>query len=241
MGLDREGEPAARGQHLGNGFGDGEKVAAIDEDIRRQHEMMLRAGLGGEELQQIGHLKAIIETLGAGLLDHARRNIDAGQPVAIRPERHAGQAGAAADIEHRAEPEPLAIRRTERGEQQLRPAIVEPLHQRAVELRRVLVEQPAHIDPGHRRRRLADAEAGQMQPRAVIVLAVGVARRLECGDGAVAVAGRLADRGQREPGGGETGRGLDHLPQDVGGGCRIAALEIVQRPLVAPVGDQIAG
>ena len=80
-----------------------------------------------------------------------------------------------------------------------------------------------------------------MQPRAVIVLAVGVARRRERGDGAVAIAHRLADRGQREPGGGEARRGLHHLHQNVGRRGRIAALEIVQRPLVAPVGDQIAG
>ena len=80
-----------------------------------------------------------------------------------------------------------------------------------------------------------------MQPRAVIVLAVGVARRRKCGDGAVAVACRLTNRGQREPGGGEAGRGFHHLRQDIGGRGRIAALQVIQRPLVAPVGDQIAG
>ncbi len=80
-----------------------------------------------------------------------------------------------------------------------------------------------------------------MQPRAVIVLAVGVARRRKRRDGAVAVAHRLADRGQREPGGGEARRGFHHLLQDIGRGGGIAALQIIQRPLVAPVGDQIAG
>ena len=129
----------------------------------------------------------------------------------------------------------------DRLQQQLGTSIIEPLHQRGVEIRRVLVEQPPHIDAGHRRRRLADAETGQMQPRAVIILAVGIARRRKRGDGAIAVAHRLADRGQREPGGGEARRGLQHLREDVGRGGCIAALEIVQRPLIAPVGDQIAG
>ena len=46
---------------------------------------------------------------------------------------------------------------------------------------------------------------------------------------------------EREPGGGEAGRGLHHLRQNIGGRGRIAALQIIQRPLVAPVGDQIAG
>ena len=80
-----------------------------------------------------------------------------------------------------------------------------------------------------------------MQLRAVIVLAVGVARRGERRNRAVAVAEPLADRGEREPGGCKARRGLDHLGKDIGRGLRVAALEIVQRPLVAPVGDQVAG
>ena len=42
----------------------------------------------------------------------------------------------------------------------------------------LLIEQPPHIDRGHRRRDLAGAEPRQLQPRAVIVLGVGVARLL---------------------------------------------------------------
>jgi hypothetical protein len=80
-----------------------------------------------------------------------------------------------------------------------------------------------------------------VQPRAVKVLAVGVARRLERGDGASPIASLLADQGKREPGGGEPRRGLQHLRQDVGRGGGVAALEVVQRPLIAPVGDQVAG
>ena len=241
MGFDREGEQAARREHAGDGSRDRRKVAAIDKDIGRQRQMMRRARLGNEKLQQIRHHEAVVKPLGARLLDHARRNIDSDQPVAIRPERRAAQTRAAAEIEHRAEPQRHALDGPNRLQQQLGSAIFEPLHQRLIEIRRVLVEQPAHIDAGHRRRRLADAEAGQMQPRAVIILAVGVARRRERRDGAVAVAYRLADRGQREPGGGEARRGLHHLHEDIRGGGRVAALEIIQRPLVAPVGDQIAG
>ena len=80
-----------------------------------------------------------------------------------------------------------------------------------------------------------------MQPGAMIVLAVGVARRRECRNGAIAVAQRLADRRQREPRGGKSWRGLQHLHQDVRRRGRVTALKKIQRPLVAPVGDQIAG
>ena len=79
-----------------------------------------------------------------------------------------------------------------------------------------------------------------MQPRAVIVLAVGIARGLECGHRSVPVAGLLADHRKRKPGGGEARRGFHHLFQNFGGRGGIALLEIIERPAVAPVGDQIA-
>ena len=239
--LDREGEPPARCQHPGDARGDRREIAAIDEDIGREREMVLRPRLSLGEFIEVGNDKAVVQPFGPRLLDHAGRNVDAHKPIAIRPERRAAQAGAAAEIEHRAEPEMLAARRPQRREQKLRPAIVEALHQRLVEIRRVLIEQPPHIDAGHRRCRLAGAEPRQMQPRAVIILAVGVARRGKRGDGPVAIAHRLADRGEREPRGGKARRRFHHLRQDVGRRGRVAALKIIQRPLVAPVGDQIAG
>jgi hypothetical protein len=79
-----------------------------------------------------------------------------------------------------------------------------------------------------------------MQPHAMAVVAVGVARRLERGDGALAIAHPLANQGEREPGRGEARRVFHHLFKNVDGGVRLAAIEIVQGPAIAAVGDQIA-
>ena len=57
----------------------------------------------------------------------------------------------------------------------------------------------------------------------------------------VAVAEPVADGAEREPGGGEAGRQFDRLRQNIGGAGKIAARGMVERPFVAPVGDQIAG
>ena len=87
----------------------------------------------------------------------------------------------------------------------------------------MLIEQPPHIDRGHRRRDLAGAEPRELQPRAVIVLGVGVARLLPGRDRAGAVAEIVANGAEREPGGGEGGRELDRLRQDIGGAGEVAA------------------
>src|SRR5580692_9220582 len=105
----------------------------------------------------------------------------------------------------------------------------------------VLVEQPPHIGFGHGRRGFAGAEPRQLQPCAVIILRVGGARLLERGNSAVAVAKLVADGAEREPGRGEARGELDGLRQNVGGAGHIALRGMIERPLVAPVGDQVAG
>ncbi len=118
---------------------------------------------------------------------------------------------------------------------------MQALGERRVVARGVLVEQPADIGFGHRRGGFAGAEPGQLQPRAVIILGIGVAGLLESGDRAVAVAELVADGAEREPGRGEARRQLHGLRQNIGGAGKIAPRGMVERPLVAPVGDQIAG
>ena len=118
---------------------------------------------------------------------------------------------------------------------------MQALGERRVVAGGILVEQPADIGFGHRRRGFAGAEPRQLQPRAVIILGIGVARLLERGDGAVAVAELVADGAEREPGGGEAGRQLDGLRQNIGGAGKIALRGMIERPFVAPVGDQVAG
>src|SRR5580704_15752555 len=125
--------------------------------------------------------------------------------------------------------------------QQHRAAIAQPLGKRRVVARGILVEQPPHVGFGHGRRHLAGAEPRQLQPGAVIVLGVGVARLLESGDSAVAVAELVADGAEREPGRGEAWRQLDRLRQNIGGAGKIALGDVIERPFVAPVGDQVAG
>ena len=241
--LDREREQPAGRQHLRGRCHHRREVADIDEHVGRQDQMVARAGfrLCRQELRQVERHQPIIKSLGARLGDHRRRQVDADQPVHIGPERRPAQAGAAAEIEHRADPRPLSGHRRYRLQQHRGPTIVEPLQQRRIEGLGMLIEQAAHIDRGHRRRDLAGAEPRELQPRAVIVLGVGVARLLPRRDRPCPVAEIVANGAEREPGGGEVGRKLDRLRQDIGGAGEIALRGVIERPLVAAVGDQIAG
>ena len=128
-----------------------------------------------------------------------------------------------------------------RGRSPVTAVTAEPLQQRRIEGLGMLIEQPPHIDRGHRRRDLAGAEPSELQPRAVIILGVGVARLLPRRDRPCPVAEIVANGAEREPGGGEVGRKLDRLRQDIGGAGEVALRGVIERPLVAAVGDQIAG
>ena len=112
----------------------------------------------------------VIEALGARDLDHLRRQVDAGEPVDMRAERRAGESGAAAEIEHAAEAR--AVLASIAVAQQRRRRVGQVL-QRAVEARRVLVEQRAHVSLQRAGRRIGAAEPREMQRRAVAVLRVG--------------------------------------------------------------------
>ncbi len=59
-------------------------------------------------------------------------------------------------------------------------------------------------------------------------------------DRRVALAELFADFAEREPGGGEAGRKLGRLQQQVGGGGKIAFQLQVAREIEPPVGNQIA-
>ena len=113
--------------------------------------------------------------------------------------------------------------------------------QRGVITPGILVEQPPHIGLGHRRRVLAGAEPRQLQPRAVIILRFGAARHMESRLGAIAIANSVADRAEREPGGGEAGHRLDRLCQDIRCAGEVAARGQFDRGLVTAVADEVAG
>src|SRR5262252_8808291 len=92
---------------------------------------------------------------------------------------------------------------------QRRTAIVQVLDQRGVIAAGILVEQPPQIGLDHRRYLWAGAEARQLQPRAVIIIRVGAARRTKGGYGGIAIAEPVADGAERKPGGGEARRSFD--------------------------------
>lgn len=105
----------------------------------------------------------------------------------------------------------------------------------------MLIEQPAHIGRGHRRHRLADAEPGEMQPRAVIVVMIDIARGRERRNRPGVVAQRLADGRERKPGGGEGGRRYHQLGQNFSRSRGVAAPEAFQRVAITLIGGRIAG
>jgi hypothetical protein len=115
------------------------------------------------------------------------------------------------------------------------------LGQRGVVTASILVEQPPHIGLGHRRRSRAGAEAYELQPRAVIIVWIGAARRTKRRHGAAAIAEPVANGAKCKPRGGEAGRSLDGLRQNVRCGGKITARGELDRGLVTAVADEVAG
>ena len=115
------------------------------------------------------------------------------------------------------------------------------LQQALIEARGMLIEQAADMALHHGGRGLAHPQTRQAQARAVIVLRIGIAGGRKGRHGAFPLALRLADRAEPEPGRRKGRRALQHLLENLGRLGTLAAGEIIQRPLVAPVGDQIAG
>jgi len=75
----------------------------------------------------------------------------------------------------------------------------------------------------------------------VAIAAIGRAGLAERRDGAGPVLQLFPDVAEREPGGRKVRRDLQRLEQKLGGRRPIACLLMLARPVVAPVGDQIAG
>ena len=202
------------------------------------------AGLGGKKVVKVGGDETIINAFRRRLRGHRRRKIDADQAIDQGAKSGAAEPGAATEIEHGTEvkrPSGRLHRLFDGITQDRRPAIGELLGERRVVARRVLVEQPAQVRFAHRRGGVAASEPGELQPGAVIILWIRVTGLFERGDGAGAVIEPVADSAEREPSGGETRREFHGLREDIGGAGKIAARGMIERPLVAPVGDEIAG
>jgi len=202
------------------------------------------ANLSGQKRGQIANGKPIGIAFRLGARNHCRREIDAHEPPGKGTEHLPGQPGATAQIKERSKMRRLAhalARRCHRIAKQRRSAIVQVLDQRSVITASILVEQPPQIGLGHRRYLRAGAEARQLQPRAVIIFRVGVARCTKGGHGGIAIAEPVADGAERKPGGGETGRSFDGLRQNIRCGGKIAARGELDRGLVPAITDEVAG
>ena len=245
MGLDREGENATRREHTRNGSDDRSEIVQIDKDIGGEDEVIRRLirGFVGKASRDVGGNETIVKAFRRRLRDHRGRKVDADEPIDEGTKRGAAKSRAAAKVEHGAEAH-RPLRRLhdgfDRQAQQRRPSILEMLGERSVVARGILVEQPADIRLRHRRRSLAGAEPCELQPGAVVVVGIGVARPLECGDRIAPVAQLVADGAEREPRRGKAGCKLDGLLEDFGGAGEIAARRMVERPFVTPVGDKVA-
>ena len=113
--------------------------------------------------------------------------------------------------------------------------------QRAIEARRVLVEQRAHIGMQFRGRGVGGAKARKSHPRAEPIVRVGRIGAGKRRNRPVAVAQRLARLAEREPRRRKAGREFRRLRVEVGRRRQIAVGRIAARQLVAPVRDQVAG
>ena len=75
----------------------------------------------------------------------------------------------------------------------------------------------------------------------MIIVRIGVTGFFEGSEGAAAIAEAVADGAKRKPCGREGRCHLDGLDEDIGGAGKIAARGVIERPFVAPVGDEVAG
>jgi len=186
----------------------------------------------------------VVEGLAPRHLDHGGGEIDTGEAIDLGPEGRAGKPGPATDIEHAGKLRRTAggsRHRRHRRDQQLRAAIIEMLQHARIESRGVLIEQPPDMGLHHGGRGFAQPEPGQAQASPVEVLRIGSAGGQKGRDGALPIALGFADRPEREPGARKGRSGLQHLLENLRRGGPLPAGEVIQRPLVAPVGDQIAG
>ena len=143
--LDREREHAV-GRDAGADGGEGRReVADVDEHVGRRDQLEGRqiGGAAVEEIHDVVHVQALVKALGRGLGDHARRQIGAVPGLDPVDERGGREAGAAAEIERRAETVLAAAR--DRGVQVFRRLVVELAHELRLEDRGVAIEHLAHV------------------------------------------------------------------------------------------------
>ena len=152
MGFRGERQQAARYQHPPRLGQHGREIGDVNHRIGGEDEIRARLGLAAQSVQHVADLEFGIDPGGARLLDHARRQVDAGEVVDIPGEGRRRESRAAAEINGAPEVGGLAHRRAggqHRLEQQRGAAITEIADQGEFEFRGVLIEQRAHIGLRH--------------------------------------------------------------------------------------------
>ncbi len=140
MNLDGKGKKAARGQHGSHRAEHPFEPAKIDQDVGRRDEVYA-IGARSQHLQ-VALLKTVVHTLRPRPRQHTRRNVDPFEEACDAPQTLAHQAGATAKIDGVRESD--AARSGDRLRNQFGDPIAKPLHQGAVELAGILVEQRFH-------------------------------------------------------------------------------------------------
>ena len=100
MRFDGESEYPVGPQNSGDRSRDRREIEDVDEDVRRDDEVVAVFGFGSKEGEQIDGVQAIVNLLCARLRDHRRRDVDAGDVGRERTKCGACKPGSAAKIEH---------------------------------------------------------------------------------------------------------------------------------------------
>ena len=218
--LDREREQSAARQHLRGRCHHRPEVADIDEHVGRQDQMVARAGfrLCRQELRQVERPPADRRVPWRAPARSSPAT-DRRRPASRRGGRNAAprKPGAAAEIEHVPMRGRSPVTAVTASSSSCGPTIVEPCKQRRSKSRAYWSNSRAHIAGGHRRRDLGGAKPRELQPRAVAILGVGLARLRATPRSPPARSPSVAHLAEREPGGGEAGRELHRLRVEIGG------------------------
>jgi hypothetical protein len=152
MPLQRERQKTAGGEHAVDLGQHEHEIGNVNHGVRSENKIGACVRSCPQPLQHVVDLELGVKPGGLRLLDHAGRQIDTDEMIDFLGKGSGRKAGAAAKIDRALEEGGLlyrVARRQHRLEQQRRPAIAEIVHQRAVESRRVLIEQRPHIGRWH--------------------------------------------------------------------------------------------
>jgi hypothetical protein len=224
--------------------------AEIDEDVRRDHEIGRGIGPADEKTRQPRHGELVVERsavcppLAPRPLDHARREIAAGEEAALLPDRFPHQPCAAAEVVDRLEPEGaagVAAAAGERRLQQLGRVILQGLGEMAVEAVSVGVEERTGEVLGGRLLGRDRADAREVEPRAEMVVGIEVEALPPGRRRVLPMPQRLLRQPVEMPGGGEVVGLRQGLVEDLDAGLRVSLPEGSLGPVIAAVQRRIAG